>query len=238
MTDFGRKVGLGDMLKSIYDPNADEVIAVAQTEADMKKSVYDPNDDGVIVVAQTEADMKKSVYDSNDDGVVDVVPAHKATHDLGGTDELAVSLVEDPYHVHPCAFQGFLHNRQFDLVSNAMHQLYACPDTLAADKHYMAPVRLPHGAIVDGLHVNAWTLDDPADEVTIKLYRSDPLTNDHDIMGEVQHLAQNARLTKSDLTINHATIDLANYYYQCFMKMNAHGQAYAASLYGCWIDWH
>ena len=63
--------GSGDMLKSVYDPNLDGVIAVAETEADMKKSVYDPNLDGVIAVAETEADMKKSVYDSDADDSVD-----------------------------------------------------------------------------------------------------------------------------------------------------------------------
>lgn len=36
-------------------------------------------------------DMLKSVYDSNDDGVVDAVPAHKATHQLTGSDALNVS---------------------------------------------------------------------------------------------------------------------------------------------------
>lgn len=69
MTDFGRKAGLGDMLKSTYDPNAD----------------------GVIALPQTEADMKKSVYDTNDDGVVDSVPTHKTSHQDGGTDEMAVT---------------------------------------------------------------------------------------------------------------------------------------------------
>ena len=53
MTEMGRRAG--DMFKSVYDPDEDGVIAVAQTEADMKLSTYDPNEDGVIAVAQTEA---------------------------------------------------------------------------------------------------------------------------------------------------------------------------------------
>jgi hypothetical protein len=44
MTDFGRRPD--EMLKNVYDPDDDGVIAVAQTEADMKKEVYDQNDDG------------------------------------------------------------------------------------------------------------------------------------------------------------------------------------------------
>lgn len=36
-------------------------------------------------------DMLKSVYDANDDGVVDAAPAHKASHQAGGSDEVAVT---------------------------------------------------------------------------------------------------------------------------------------------------
>lgn len=69
MTDFGRKAGLGDMLKSVYDPNAD----------------------GVIAVAQTEADMKKSVYDTDDDGKVDALDEHAGSHEDAGSDEIEVT---------------------------------------------------------------------------------------------------------------------------------------------------
>ena len=67
MTDFGRRVlGLGDMLKSVYDPDLDEVIALAQTEADMTKAVYDPT------LAALAA----------------LLAAHKTQHHNGGTDEI------------------------------------------------------------------------------------------------------------------------------------------------------
>lgn len=69
MTDFGRRSGGGDMLKTVYDPNNDGVIATAQTEADMTKAVYDPTDDGV----------------------VDSVPAHKTSHQDAGSDEVAAT---------------------------------------------------------------------------------------------------------------------------------------------------
>jgi len=54
----------------------------------MLKSVYDPNADGVIAVAQTEADMKKSVYDTDDDAKVDAIDEHASSHEAGGTDEI------------------------------------------------------------------------------------------------------------------------------------------------------
>ena len=50
------------------------VSVVMRGEGDMKKSVYDPDADGVIAVAQTEADvgdMLKSTYDSDEDGIVE-----------------------------------------------------------------------------------------------------------------------------------------------------------------------
>ena len=88
MTDFGRRSGVGDMLKAVYDPNEDGVIAVAQTEADMKRSVYDANLDGVIAVAQTEADMTKAVYDPVVAAIQALAAAHKTQHQNGGTDEI------------------------------------------------------------------------------------------------------------------------------------------------------
>ena len=66
MTDFGRRSGAGDMLKSVYDPNQDGVIAIAQTEADMVKATYDP------VIAAIQA----------------LAAAHKTQHQNGGTDEI------------------------------------------------------------------------------------------------------------------------------------------------------
>jgi len=70
VTDFGRRVlGLGDMLKSVYDPDLDEVIALAQTEADMTKAVYDPT------LAALAA----------------LLAAHKTQHQDGGTDEISVT---------------------------------------------------------------------------------------------------------------------------------------------------
>ncbi len=72
MTDFGRRVGQGDMLKATYDPNDDGVIAVAQTEADMTKAVYDA------IIAAINA----------------LLAAHKTQHQTGGTDEVdATALV-------------------------------------------------------------------------------------------------------------------------------------------------
>ena len=69
MTDFGRRTGTGDMLKSIYD--ADE--------------------DGVIAVAQTEADMTKAVYDTDDDGYVDGLADHAELHEDAGDEEIDVT---------------------------------------------------------------------------------------------------------------------------------------------------
>ena len=66
MTDFGRRLGLGDMSKATYDPNDDGVIALAQTQADMIKAVYDP------IVAALQA----------------LAAAHKTQHQTGGTDEI------------------------------------------------------------------------------------------------------------------------------------------------------
>ena len=66
MTEMGRRSGGGDMLKSVYDPNLDGVIALAQTQADMTKAVYDP------VVAAIQA----------------LAAAHKTQHQNGGTDEI------------------------------------------------------------------------------------------------------------------------------------------------------
>jgi len=88
VTDFGRRSGVGDMLKATYDPNADGVIALAQTEADMKRSTYDPNLDGVIAIAQTVADMEKADYDSVINALVALAADHKTQHQNGGTDEI------------------------------------------------------------------------------------------------------------------------------------------------------
>ena len=69
MTDFGKKFGVGDMLKSVYDSD----------------------EDGVIAVAQTEADMTKAVYDTADDGFVDGLKDHAELHEDGGGEEIAVT---------------------------------------------------------------------------------------------------------------------------------------------------
>lgn len=66
MTDFGRRSGVGDMLKSVYDPDLD----------------------GVIATAQTQADMTKAVYDTDDDGKVDAIDEHASSHQDGGSDEI------------------------------------------------------------------------------------------------------------------------------------------------------
>ena len=79
------------MLKSVYDPNLDGVIALAQTEADMKRSVYDANLDGVIAIAQTEADMTKAVYDTVIDALIALAADHNAQHEDGGTDEISAA---------------------------------------------------------------------------------------------------------------------------------------------------
>jgi len=89
MTDFGRRVGGGDMLKAMYDPNEDGVIVSPQTQADMTKSVYDPNEDAVIAVAQTQADMTKAVYDPVLAALQALAAAHKTQHQNGGDDEIA-----------------------------------------------------------------------------------------------------------------------------------------------------
>lgn len=69
MTDFGRRLGTGDMLKSVYDPDKD----------------------GVVALDQTEADMTKSTYDTDDDGKVDAVENHASTHQDGGADEISLT---------------------------------------------------------------------------------------------------------------------------------------------------
>jgi len=69
MTEMGRRSGIGDMLTSVYDPN----------------------EDGVIAVAQTEADMEKADYDSVINALVSLAAAHKTQHQSGGTDELDVT---------------------------------------------------------------------------------------------------------------------------------------------------
>jgi len=101
VTDFGRRIPQGDMFKSVYDPDLDGVIAVAQTEADMKRSVYDANLDGVIAVAQTQADMMKSAYDPNDDKVIGI--AQGGTGKTGATaafDALAPTSLKGQLIVH------------------------------------------------------------------------------------------------------------------------------------------
>jgi len=69
MTDFGRRTGVGDMLKSVYDPNNDGVLAVAQTQADMTKAVYD------LVI----------------DALVALAADHNTQHESGGSDALNVT---------------------------------------------------------------------------------------------------------------------------------------------------
>ena len=69
MTDFGRRTGQGDMLKSVYDPNEDGVIAVAQTEADMTEAYYGP-----VLTA-----------------MLSLAADHSTQHESGGTDVLNVT---------------------------------------------------------------------------------------------------------------------------------------------------
>ena len=66
MTEMGRRSGIGDMLTSVYDPN----------------------EDGVIAVAQTEADMEKGDYDSVINALVALAADHNAQHENGGADEI------------------------------------------------------------------------------------------------------------------------------------------------------
>lgn len=68
MTDFGRRAGGGDMLRAVYDPNKDGVIAVAQTQADMTKAVYDP---ALAALAAILADHSED-HESGGDDEVDV----------------------------------------------------------------------------------------------------------------------------------------------------------------------
>ena len=93
--------GEGDMKKSVYDPDADGVIACEQTEADMKKATYDSNEDGIIATAQTEADMEKSTYDSDEDGRIDNPTKKKTTvvvsDDLIGSDDAEESTTNESY---------------------------------------------------------------------------------------------------------------------------------------------
>ena len=90
--------GEGDMKKSVYDPDADGVIAVDQTEAkgDMLKSDYDPDEDGVIATAQTQADMEKSIYDTDADGRIDNKSRKKTT--VVVSDNLIGSSNSNAYH--------------------------------------------------------------------------------------------------------------------------------------------
>ena len=69
MTEMGRRVGTGDMLKSVYDSN----------------------EDGVIAVAQTEADMTKAAYDTVINALISLAAAHKTQHQSGGADALDVT---------------------------------------------------------------------------------------------------------------------------------------------------
>jgi len=69
MTEMGRRVGTGDMLKSVYDSN----------------------EDGVIAVAQTEADMEKADYDSVINALIALAAAHKTQHQSAGADALNVT---------------------------------------------------------------------------------------------------------------------------------------------------
>jgi hypothetical protein len=59
---------------------------------DMMRSVYDPDLDGVIAVAQTEADMKKSVYDTDNNGYIEI-PLVIASDDLIGSSDAETSTI-------------------------------------------------------------------------------------------------------------------------------------------------
>lgn len=69
MSEFGRRVG--DMLKSVYDPDKDGIIAIAQTEAD---------------ITEAEVDSKISTHKS--DANAHHAKLHKANHQSGGSDEI------------------------------------------------------------------------------------------------------------------------------------------------------
>lgn len=88
MTDMGRRAGGGDMYKSVYDPNDDGVIAVAQTQADMTKAVYDPVLNTLVALAASHATQHQNGGSDEISLVGMTLPAHKTTHQNGGADEI------------------------------------------------------------------------------------------------------------------------------------------------------
>lgn len=87
MTDFGRRTGQGDMLKSVYDPNDDGVVALAQTEADMTKAVYDP----ALAAMAT------------------LLAAHNTQHQYGGSDAIKLDALALPDDSQALDFSMNLH---------------------------------------------------------------------------------------------------------------------------------
>ena len=77
------------MKKSVYDPDDDGVIAVAQTEADMKKADYDPNEDGKIALSSIDIDADLAMGAHNitlDSGYkVDGIDVSEHTHSVSTT---------------------------------------------------------------------------------------------------------------------------------------------------------
>lgn len=68
--------------------------------------------------------MLKSIYDVNDDGVVDSVPAHKASHQDGGSDEISVQRLDGlclyPQTPTAHAIAGAKHTSSFLYQLNAL----------------------------------------------------------------------------------------------------------------------
>jgi len=70
MTDFGRRAGIGNMLKSVYDANDDGTVQDSdKLEASTKAQVQDHAPKAHAHTLPADA-MLKSVYDPNDDGAV------------------------------------------------------------------------------------------------------------------------------------------------------------------------
>lgn len=113
MTDFGRKAGLGDMLKSVYDADVDDVVdAVPGHKASHEDGAADELDvtdlSGELAdnqpakahplagnkhTASALAELNAKVSDATlDDSSASRTPsAHKTSHQDGGTDEITVA---------------------------------------------------------------------------------------------------------------------------------------------------
>lgn len=116
MTDFGRRSGSGDMLKSVYDTNEDGVVDAAAATAAHKTSHQNGGTDEISVVglsgeladnqppkahalgsashsAATLAEVNAKVSDATLDKNTDTrtPAAHKTSHQNGGTDEISLT---------------------------------------------------------------------------------------------------------------------------------------------------